>query len=124
MQFGERSGNDRRVELSGEYTLITGRTRAQADGMHQGRDSEAYVRATRLVEMNEEDMAKVGVGEGDRVAVSTRIGQVEVAVKKGNLPRGMVFIPMGPSANVLIGGETDCTGMPSYKGLVAEVKTL
>jgi formylmethanofuran dehydrogenase subunit D len=124
MRSGKRWANNRRVELSGEFTLITGRTRAQADGMHQGRESEAYVRATRLVEMNEEDMADVGVGEGALVAVSTRIGQVEVSVKKGNLPRRMVFMPMGPYANVLIGGDTDSTGMPSYKGLAAEVKAL
>ena len=107
-----------------EFILITGRTRAQGDGLHQGRDSEAYVRATRLVEMSEEDMAGLDLDEGARVFVSTPIGAVEVPVTKGNLPQGMLFMPMGPTANLLIGGETDSTGMPTFKGASAEVKAV
>jgi formylmethanofuran dehydrogenase subunit D len=33
-----------------------------------------------------------------------------------------VFIPMGPTANVLIGTETESTGMPPFKGLAVEVE--
>jgi formylmethanofuran dehydrogenase subunit D len=110
--------------LSGNFTLITGRTRAQGDGLHQGRDSEAYRLATRLVEMNDEDMNTLGVGEGDLVSISTLAGQVTVPVKKGDLPRGMLFMPMGPTANLLVGGETESTGMPSYKGELAEVEAV
>jgi formylmethanofuran dehydrogenase subunit D len=32
----------------------------------------------------------------------------------------MVFIPMGPVANELVGSETDGTGMPTFKGLTVE----
>ena len=110
--------------MSVEFTLITGRTRAQGDGLHQGRNSDTYRRATHLVEMNDEDMSDLGVDEGDVVSVSTLAGQVAVPVKKGDLPRGMLFMPMGPAANLLVGGETESTGMPSYKGQIAEVKAV
>ncbi|MDD3826452.1 MAG: molybdopterin dinucleotide binding domain-containing protein [Anaerolineae bacterium] len=109
--------------MRGDFTLITGRTRAQGDGLHQGRDSAAYRAATSLVEMNDDDMAEFGLKEGDVVTVSTPAGQVAVPVRPGDLPRGMLFMPMGPPANLLVGGETESTGMPSYKGQRAEVET-
>jgi formylmethanofuran dehydrogenase subunit D len=110
--------------LGVEFTLITGRTRAQGHALHQGRDSEVYLQATRLVEMNDEDMSDLGVDEGDVVSISTLAGQVAVPVKKGDLPRGMLFMPLGPAANLLVGGETESTGMPCYKGQHAEVKAV
>jgi formylmethanofuran dehydrogenase subunit D len=102
--------------------LITGRTRAQGDGLHQGRESDAYRQATQLVEMNPEDMLSLGVGKGDIVSISTSAGQTMVPVKEGDLPRGIIFMPMGPAANRLVGGGTASTGMPSYKGQTAEVE--
>ena len=110
--------------MSEKFTLITGRTRAQGDGLHQGRDSKAYVLATHLVEMSEKDMETLALSEGTRVSISTPDGQVEVPVKSGNLPSGMLFMPMGPTANLLIGADTGCTGMPSFKGIPAEVKAV
>jgi formylmethanofuran dehydrogenase subunit D len=110
--------------LSVEFTLITGRTRAQGDALHRGRTSEAYRRATRLVEMNGEDMSDLGVEEGDLVSISTLAGQVAVPARKGDLPRGMLFMPMGPAANLLVGDETRGTGMPSYKGQTVKVEAV
>jgi formylmethanofuran dehydrogenase subunit D len=110
-----------RLELSIEFTLITGRTRAQGDGLHQGRDSEAYRRATHLVQMNASDMSELDLVKGDVVSVSTHAGQVQVPVEEGDLPRGILFMPLGPTANLLVGGETGSTGMPSFKGQPAEV---
>ena len=69
-----------------EFILITGRTRAQGDGLHQGRESDAYVRATNLVEMSEDDLSRLGLKEDDRVSISTSTGSIEVPVKRGNLP--------------------------------------
>ena len=35
--------------------------------------------------------------------------------------KGIVFIPCGPWANMIVGSETNGTGMPSYKGVNVEV---
>lgn len=37
------------------------------------------------------------------------------------LPEDVVFMPMGPTVNLLVGSETEGTGMPSFKGLKVEV---
>ena len=108
--------------MSEHFTLITGRTPEQGQGLHKGKDSEAYRRATELVEMSPDDMARLEIEEGQVVRVRTAGGQIEVPAHAGTLPAGMLFIPMGPAANVLIGTETESTGMPPFKGLAAEVE--
>jgi formylmethanofuran dehydrogenase subunit D len=108
--------------LKEQLTLITGRTRAQADGLHRGKGTEAYRQATELVEMNGEDMARLGIEEGALVEVRTSTGAVEVPARAGELPPGLVFMPLGPTANALIGTETEATGIPPFKGLEVEVE--
>jgi len=108
--------------LNEYFTLITGRTSGQGKGLHEGKDSDAYLRATSLVQMNSEDMARLNIEEGQAVRVHTETGQVEVPVRAGTLPSGMLFMPMGPTANLLIGTNTESTGMPPFKGLTAEVE--
>jgi formylmethanofuran dehydrogenase subunit D len=108
--------------LSEDFILITGRTREQAHGLHKGKDSEAYREATALVEMCPEDMARLAIEKGQIVRLRTKSDQVEVPVRTGALPSGMLFIPMGPVANRLIETETEGTGMPAFKGLTVRME--
>lgn len=108
--------------MSENFILITGRTREQADGLHKGKDSEAYREATTLVEMCPEDMARLAIEKGQIVRLRTKSDQVEVPVRTGALPSGMLFIPMGPVANRLIETETAGTGMPAFKGLTVKME--
>lgn len=107
--------------MDGQLTLITGRTRDQAIGMHKGKDSGAYRQATTLVEMNPDDMARLRIRDGGIVRLRTAAGEVELTARAGSLPPGLVFVPMGRSANALIAVETQGTGMPSFKGIEVEV---
>ena len=106
------------------FILITGRTVKQAAGLHKGKDSDAYRRATALVEMNAADMARLGIGEGQIVRLRSATGQAEMSAHTGTVPSKMVFIPMGPVANSLIGPETEGIGMPFFKGLTVEIEPL
>lgn len=108
--------------MSEAFILVTGRTVKQASGMHKGKDTDAYRRAVTVVEMNPEDMARMGITEGRIIRLRTPAGQVEAPVRAGSLPPKMLFIPMGPVANELVGPDTDGTGMPSFKGLAVEVE--
>jgi len=98
------------------FTLITGRTREQADGLHKGAGSSVHLKATSYVEMCPEDMTRLGIKEGEPVRLSSDAGLVEASVRAGDLPPGLVFIPMGPTANTLVGTDTFGTGMPTFKG--------
>ncbi|MGD2144332.1 MAG: molybdopterin dinucleotide binding domain-containing protein [Anaerolineae bacterium] len=107
--------------MSAKFTLITGRTRRQADGLHEGKDSEAYRQATEWVDMNPHDMARLGIKEQMIVEVRTPSGQVRVPAHAADLPPELLFMPLGPAANVLIGSETEATGTPLFKGPQATI---
>ena len=104
------------------FKLITGRTRSQADGLHRGKRTEAYREATERAEMNQGDMDALGLKEGAMVEMRAEAGRVEVRVYHGELPAGLLFMPLGPAANRLIDVETDATGTPRFKGLSVVVR--
>jgi formylmethanofuran dehydrogenase subunit D len=108
--------------LDTRFILITGRTREQAKGLHSGGGgSPEHIKATARVEISPDDMKRLTITEGEIVRVTSTSGTVEIPAYEGNLPQGMIFMPMGPSANKLVGVETFGTGMPSFKEQTVEI---
>jgi formylmethanofuran dehydrogenase subunit D len=105
-------------------TLLTGRTIEQGVGKEQGKNSKEYGDSVSVCYVDPEDLKKLGTKEGSNVLVSTKHGTVVVRVLKSlRTPHvGMIFIPYGPWANVIVDPETDSIGMPSLKGIPAEVE--
>lgn len=104
-------------------TLLSGRSLDQAKSREAGRFSEEYLRNVAVCEMNPEDLASLGIIKGQNVKVATKTGSVvmRAAIASQTLPRGIIFLPYGPWANTVIPIETYGTGMPSFKGIEAEV---
>ena len=105
-------------------TILTGRTIDQGCGKEIDKTSEEYVESVALCEMNEEDMRKLGIRDGDRVKVTTEFGSVVLTAKKSRRIRtsGTAFVPYGPWANCIMGSDTDGTGMPLLKGVPAHIE--
>ena len=75
-----------------------------------------------ICEIDETDLDQIKVKPGENVKVTTKDGSVVLkAAKSRESNPGLIFIPYGPWANMLIGIETHGTGMPSFKGVEAEV---
>jgi formylmethanofuran dehydrogenase subunit D len=105
-----------------EVVLLTGRTRRQGVGLEVGKLSEIYQESTTRIRLDAKDLEKVGVKPEETVMVKTEHGSVVLrAVIASRSRPGIAFIPYGPWANLLIGGDTDSTGMPSSKGLKAVI---
>jgi formylmethanofuran dehydrogenase subunit D len=104
-------------------TLLSGRSLGQAKSRESGRFSEEYLRNVAVCELNPEDLESLGITQGQNVKVATKTGSVvlRAAIASQPLPRGVVFLPYGPWANMVIPIETYGTGMPSFKGIGAEV---
>ena len=104
-------------------TLLSGRSLGQAKSREAGRFSEEYLRNVAVCEMNSDDLASLGITQGQNVKVSTKTGSVilRATIAAQTLPRGIIFLPYGPWANMVIPIETHGTGMPSFKGIEAEV---
>jgi formylmethanofuran dehydrogenase subunit D len=103
------------------YVLLTGRTLKQGISLEAGKTSKEYFEDVAVIMMNEDDMKEIKVEEGKPVKVSTGLGSVVVKCRKAKLDRGIVFMPFGPWASLLIGIDTQGTGMPDSKGIEAEV---
>ena len=105
-------------------TLLTGRTIEQGVGKERGKNSKEYVESVSVCYADSEDLKKLDIKEKTNVLVSTDHGSVVVkAVKSLRGPHpGVVFIPYGPWVNVVVDPETQGVGMPSLKGIPAEVE--
>ncbi|MCS7121239.1 MAG: tRNA CCA-pyrophosphorylase [Archaeoglobaceae archaeon] len=104
-----------------EVELVTGRTLEQGATVEE-KLTENYFYAVNYIELNEEDFASLKLKDGDRVKVKTKFGEVVVFAKKGDLPKGVAFMPLGPYANIVIDPNTAGTGMPKFKGVRAKIE--
>ena len=112
------------VQQKLRVTLLTGRTIEQGVGKERGKGSKEYFEAVSMCYMDKEDMKKLGIKDGTNILVSTQYGSV--VVKAVKYPRaatpGLIYIPYGPWANAISSNETTSIGMPSFKGIPAEVE--
>ncbi len=105
-----------------KVNLISGRTTVQGRNL-DSKMSEEYFEEVARCDMNKADMEKLGVAAEESVKVKTSYGEVIVKAKEAaGTPEGIAFIPMGPWANALVSGDTHGAGMPSYKGIDAEIE--
>jgi len=105
-------------------TLLTGRTIEQGVGKERGKTSKAYVESVSVCYVDPEDLKRLRIKEKTNVLVSTDYGSVVVKAAKslrGPHP-GVIFVPYGPWVNVVVDPETQGVGMPSLKGIPAEVE--
>lgn len=107
--------------------LIAGRTSEQGTSLNRGKLKAEYLQVTSTVEMNEQDMARLGVREGDKIRLSNDIGETVVTCiprKAADLPAGMLFMAYGPSSSELMGSDTAGSGMPLSKNLPVRVEKI
>jgi formylmethanofuran dehydrogenase subunit B/formylmethanofuran dehydrogenase subunit D len=86
--------------------------------MNEGKLTTNYIEETNTLQMNPEDMARLGLKAGDRVRLRSPQGQVELpcqAARATDLPSGLLFLAYGDASSRLMGGETHATGMPDSK---------
>ncbi|HPD96730.1 MAG TPA: molybdopterin dinucleotide binding domain-containing protein [Synergistales bacterium] len=109
-------------ENSRNCVLITGRTQAQTKGMHLGKTGDFYANAVSVAVMHPEMFKTMGVEVGCTLRLRSDSGEISVRSESDpGMPADMVFVPMGPVANRLVGPDTGGCGMPSFKGIRVEV---
>jgi formylmethanofuran dehydrogenase subunit D len=107
-----------------KVTLLTGRTIEQGVGKEHGKASKEYMESVSVCYLDPEDLKKLGIRENTNILVSTEYGKVVIkALKSLRAPHpGIIFIPYGPWANAIADAETNSIGMPSFKGIPAEIE--
>ncbi len=103
------------------FILNSSRSSKQGTLINAGKYSEEYQNLTNSMTMAAEDMAEIGLAEGQLALVRTEFGEAKFKCQAGKMPSGMIFVPYGPPTCKLMGGDTDGTGMPTSKGWEVEV---
>lgn len=102
--------------------MISGRTLAQGAGC-EAKMAPEFGREVSSCSLSEEDYRNLGLSGDGNVLVSNEHGKAVMRARRDDgLPQGLVFIPMGPWANALVGPDTGGCGMPKYKGVFVEVE--
>ena len=104
--------------------LLTGRTIDQGAGKEHGKSSDEYMKNVAVCFVDSDDLKRLGIKYNANICVSTKHGSVVLTGLKSprGLHPGVVFIPYGPWANIIVSPETDDIGMPSYKGISASIE--
>ena len=108
-------------------TLIGGRSSKQGTSLCAGKLGDEYVEVSSTLEMNADDMARLGLKDNDRVRLRSATGEAVVRCKgkpAKELPPGLLFIAYGPLSSALMTGDTAGSGMPLSKNLDVEVEPL
>ncbi len=107
-----------------KVTLLTGRTIDQGTTKEHGKLSDTYRENVAICEMDPEDLKALEIKENTNVEISTHHGAVVVKARESKRtphPR-IVYMPYGLWANMVVDPQTHGTGMPSFKGITAEIQ--
>ena len=107
--------------------LIPGRSSKQGTSLNQGKLKDEYKKVTSTLEMNKDDMEKMGLVDGDKVKLSNEIGETIVSCigkKPEDLSEGVLFIPYGPPSSQLMASDTAGSGMPLSKHMMVDVEKI
>ena len=108
-----------------KMTLIGGRSSKQGTSLCAGKLGAEYLQVTSTVEMNVEDMARLGLSNDSKVRLRTPVGEAVLRCKgreTKDLPPGLLFMAYGPLSSELMAGDTAASGMPISKNLDVEVE--
>jgi len=107
-----------------EVTLLTGRTIDQGVTKEQGKLSKEYQEKVAICEVDLSDLKKLSIKDSSNIRVSTNYGSVIVkAIESARGPHpGIAYMPYGLWANIVVDPHTHGIGMPSFKGIPAELE--
>lgn len=84
--------------------LIPGRTSKQGTTLNQDKLKPDYIAVTATLEINRDDMQKLGLKDGDAVRLGNETGETVarcLGKKPADLPAGALFIARGPPSSAL-----------------------
>ena len=111
--------------MSETMILIGGRSSSQGTSLCAGKLGTEYVDISSTLEMNVEDMARLGLKDNDKVRVRSATGEIVVRCKgraAKDLPSGLLFIAYGPLSSALMDGDTAGSGMPLSKNIEVQIE--
>ncbi|NOG59227.1 MAG: formylmethanofuran dehydrogenase [Proteobacteria bacterium] len=113
--------------MAEKIILIPGRSSKQGTSLNQGKLKDEYIAVTSTLEMNQDDMDRLKLVDGDEVRLINDVGETIVRClgkKPEDLPHGTAFIPYGPPSSQLMASDTAGSGMPLSKHMEVEIEKI
>ncbi|NMB85448.1 MAG: molybdopterin dinucleotide-binding protein [Methanothrix sp.] len=102
--------------------MISGRTLAQGANC-ESKMSEDFFKAASSCHLSKEDYDLLGLSDGKNILLKNEFGKTVLSPRVDDgLRKGIVFVPMGPWANILIGPDTGGCGTPQFKGVEIDIE--
>ena len=107
-----------------KLNMITQRAVEEGIAMEIGKTSPEYFDACNIIEMNAQDMKRLGILKNTNVRVTSESGQVIVkaVVARQTVYPGLCHIRQGVWANQVVPPRTQSTGAPQYSGFPVTVE--
>lgn len=104
-------------------TIVTFRDIFQYEAEKKGRYSEEYKKLSAQIILDKQDMAGLGVKEGQNVLVKNDVGSIVVVAKdsEDDPNPGLAFMVNSPWSNQLVRDEVCATSIPGFKRISAQV---
>jgi formylmethanofuran dehydrogenase subunit D len=106
-----------------EIRITTFRDIFQTEALERDRFGDEYKKLSAAIVMSKNDLAKMGLEQGDRVKVSSSCGSVVVEVRESRRdePGGTAFMANSPWSNALVSDDTGGKGIPEFKNITARI---
>jgi formylmethanofuran dehydrogenase subunit D len=109
--------------MEADVTIVTFRDIFQDEAGKKGRHTDEYRDLSARIILDEQDMAKLGVKDGQRLRLQNDIGSVVVAAKTSDddTHPALAFMINSPWSNQLVRDDICDPGIPGFKSITAKV---
>ncbi|NPV61076.1 MAG: formylmethanofuran dehydrogenase [Methanotrichaceae archaeon] len=109
--------------MAEEIEVVTFQDIFQYEAQKKGRYSEEFRKASALVFLDQGDMGKLGIKDGERVKMENDAGSVVVAAKASVdfAHPGLAFMVSSPWANQLAADQVCQAGVSDFKRIKASI---
>ena len=96
----------------------------QYEAGEKSRFSDEYRQLSAVILLDKQDMASLGVKDGDKVLVENEINKIVVAAKTSDDEphAGLAFMPYSVWSNQLVRDDVCDARVPGFKGIIARVE--
>lgn len=109
--------------MEGVVTVVTFRDVFQYEAEKKSRYSDDYMKLSAQIFLDKQDMAGLGVKDGQNVLVKNDVGSIVVAAKtsEDDPHPGLAFMVNSPWSNQLVRDDVCETSIPGFKKISAQV---
>ena len=107
-----------------DITIVTHRDIFQNTALESSRFAEEYEKLSAVINIDRQDMERIGITDNDPVVVRNNFGKIIVLAQGSGYEEphpGVAYMLNSPWSNALVSNETGGSGVPSFKSIKAVI---